>query len=290
MSDRWTVLNLLNVTKAFFEKKGIVDSARLDAELLLAKALDCRRIDLYVRFDQVVAEPQLTPFRDMVRLRGERKPVKQILGSCEFMSHEFEISHEVLTPRPETELLVEMAVAALDDEPRVAVDLGTGSGNVAISIALAKPHVIVHATDISGEALAVASRNVERHGLSDRVRLYEGDWFGPVEGLVSVDLVVSNPPYVAEDEYRGLEPEITRYEPRQALVADQDGAGHGLRIVADSVQRLRPGGRLLLELSPQTIGRVAEAAEQSDAFDEITVRKDLGGAERVLQARRKTGT
>jgi release factor glutamine methyltransferase len=289
MSDRWTVLDLLNVTKTFFEKKGITDSARLDAELLLAEVLDCRRIDLYVRFERAVPEPQLTQFRELVRQRGERRPVKQILGRCGFMSHEFDISPDVLTPRPETEMLVEIAVAELDDEPRRVIDVGTGSGNIAISIALAKPNATVYATDISSAALAVAARNVAKLEAGERVKLFEGDLLEPLSDLSAVDLIVSNPPYVAESELAQLEPEVVEHEPHVALFSDGDGAGHALRILPGAARHLRPGGLLLLELSPHTMRRVADATEASDAFDDVKIKHDLGGFERVLQARKTTG-
>ena len=289
MPDVWKVVDLLDVTRVFFEKKGIVGTARLDAELLLARVLGCRRIDLYLRFDQAVAEPQLSGFRELVRQRGERRPVKQLLGRCEFMSHDFEVTPDVLIPRPETEAVVGQALARIGEGEAAVVDLGTGSGNIAVSIALARPRVTVYATEISEPALAVARRNAERLGVAGRVVLLPGDLFAPLSGRGlegRVDCVVSNPPYVAESELRGLMDEVVRFEPRVALVSDEDGLGHTLRILRDAGAYLRPGGALVLEMSPRLAERT-RAAATSEAYDEITTVRDLAKLERVLIARRK---
>lgn len=290
MPDARTVVDLLNVTTSFFESKGIANTARLDAELLLAKVLGCERIDLYVRFDRPVAEPQLSQFRELVRERGRRRPVKQILGRCEFMSHEFEVTPDVLIPRPETETLVAQALVALDDSPRTVVDLGTGSGNVAISIALARPNATVYATDVSEAALEVARRNADRLDVADRVTMLEGDLFGPLAGRGlegKVDCVVSNPPYVAESEMPGLMPEVAEYEPLGALVSEQDGMGHTLRIIAEAPAMLRGGGLLALETSPHTARGARAAAEASGAYEDVRTVLDLGKAERVVTARKR---
>lgn len=290
MSNGWKVVDLINTTKSFFEKKGIVGSARLDAELLLARVLDCERIDLYVRFDQAVGERQLSEFRELVRQRGDRRPVKQILGRCEFMSHEFEVTADVLIPRPETETVVQQALAGLGEGPHLLADIGTGSGAIAISIALARPGATVYATDICPAALEVARRNVERHGLSDRVTLLAGDLFQPLaeRGLGGkLDCVVSNPPYVAESELANLMPEVARHEPRVALVSEQDGMGHILRILADAPTYLRAGGLLVVEMSEHTAPRAKAAAEANGAFENVRTAHDLSKVERVLIATKR---
>jgi len=291
MASPWKVVDLIGVTKTFFEKKGIVSSARLDAELLLAKVLGCRRIDLYLRFDQVVAEPQLSEFRALVKERGERRrPVKQILGHCEFMSHDFEVTPDVLIPRPETEMLVEQVLLGLGQGPQTVVDIGTGSGNIAISIALARPDAAVWATEISGPALAVARRNAERHGVAARVTLLHGDLFAPLPGHGlegQVDCAVSNPPYVAESEMPALMPDVAEHEPRVALVSGEDGLGHTLRILAEAPRYLRAGGLLALETSPFTAERARAAAEANGAYEGVRVVRDLQRIERILTGRKK---
>lgn len=289
MKEQWKVVDLIEATRAFFEKKDIA-SARLDAELLLAHALGCQRIDLYVRFDQVVDAPKLSEFRELVRARGERKPVKQILGRCEFMSREFAISSDVLTPRPETELLVEQVIAALPDAPAIIADIGTGSGAIAISIALERAQAIVYAIDISEPALEVARRNVEAHGVAERVMLLCGDLFAPIEERSltgKLDCVVSNPPYVAESEFAELMPEVSRYEPRIALVSGDEGLAHIAQIIELSPRFLKPGGLLAIEFSPHTSGRAKKLAEAGGTFYDVRILKDLAKQDRVLLAVRR---
>jgi release factor glutamine methyltransferase len=289
MSKAWTVVELLKTTTAFFEKKGI-DSARLDAELLLAKVLGCRRIELYLRFDEVVAEPQLSAFRELVRGRGARRPVKQLLGGCEFMSREFEVNAHVLVPRPETEQVVEAALDRIGPGLQCVADIGTGCGNIAVVIALERPEAEIYATDVSDSALAVARRNVERHGLSERVTLRSGDLFEPLagEGLEGrLDCIVSNPPYVAESEAADLAPEVAEHEPHVALFSPEEGLAHVRRLLAGAPAFLRGGGGMVLEIGPAVADRARAAAEANDAYEAVETRPDLAGKARILIARRK---
>jgi len=286
----WKVVDLIDRAKTFFQNKGIADTARLDAELLLARVLGCGRIDLYVRFDRIVAEPQLSEFRELVRQRGARRPVKQILGRCEFMSHELEITPDVLVPRPETETLVACVLAGLADGPQAVADIGTGSGAIAVAIALARPEATVYATDISRDALEVARRNMEKHGLTDRVTTATGDLFEPLARLGlegTLDVVVANPPYVAESEFADLMPEVAEHEPRVALVSGPDGMEHTRRLLAEAPAYLRPGGLLAVETSPTTAPRARAQAEAHDAYEGVRTAPDLNKTERVLLARKR---
>lgn len=288
MSSRWKVVDLVNTTKLFFEKRGIKGSSRLDAELLLAKVLGCKRIDLYLRFDHVVPEPKLSEFRELVRERGKRRPVKQILGRCEFLSHEFEVTPDVLVPRPETEVVVEAALRLMGKPPQVVADIGTGCGNIAISIALARPDSIVYATDISPAALEVARRNAAAYDITNRVVLLEGDWLEPLaeRGLEhGLDCIVSNPPYIAESGREKLMPEVARYEPPIALFSGNDGMEHTIRLIKDAPRFLRPGAMLVVETSPLIATRVVAAAEASGAYENVRTERDLAQKERVLTAR-----
>jgi release factor glutamine methyltransferase len=288
MPEHRTVLELLTLTKGFFEKKGIEGTARLDAELLLADVLGCRRIDLYVRYDEPVADEPLDTFREHVRRRGERRPVKQILGRCEFRSREFAITPDVLIPRPETEHVVEAALRRLPDGPCSVADLGTGSGCIAVSIAAERPSATVHATDASAAALAVARQNAERHDVADRVPLSEGDLFAALASVDGpLDAVVSNPPYVAESELAGLMPEVAKFEPREALVSGEDGLAHIRRLVDEAPAFLKPGGWLIVEVSPHTAGRAEQLAAESGAYDNVELLRDLNKHERVLVARKR---
>ncbi len=289
MARGWTVLDLINATRAFFEKKGINDTARLDAELLLAHVMGCQRIELYVRFDEEVAEPALSEFRELVRQRGERRPTAQILGHREFFSRRFEINNDVLVPRPETETLVEHVLDELPDGPLVTADIGTGSGVIAVTLALERSESTVYATDISEPALAVARRNVEEHRVADRVALRQGDLLEPLadEGLQGrLDAVVSNPPYVAEEERGDLPPEVIKYEPEIALFSGPDGINHTLHLMAKAPAFLKPGGLLALELSEFTADQIREEAERIDDLEQVHIHEDLRGTDRVLLARR----
>ncbi len=289
MARDWTVLDLINATRVFFEKKGINDTARLDAELLLAHVMGCQRIDLYVRFDEEVTEPELSRFRELVRQRGERRPTAQVLGHREFFSRRFEINGDVLVPRPETETLVEHVLGELEDGPLLTADIGTGSGVIAVTLALERPESTVYATDISEPALAVARRNIEGHRVADRVALRLGDLLEPLadEGLEGqLDAVVSNPPYVAEKERGDLPPEVLEYEPEIALFSGPDGVDHTLRLLANAPAFLKPGGLLALELSEFTADQMREQAETIDDLNHVRIHEDLRGTDRVLLARK----
>ncbi len=289
MSEAWKVLDLINAAKSFFEKKGIADTARLDAELLLAEVLGCGRIDLYVRHDELVDDALRAEFRDLVRRRGEREPVKQMLGRCEFMSHEFILTPDVLVPRPETETLVGCVLDALGEGPQFVCDIGTGSGNVAVSIALARAKATVWATDVSDAALAVARRNAEKHNVAGRVTFCAGDLFEALAGCDiadGADCIVSNPPYVSESEFADLMPEVREYEPRLALLSGDDGLEHTSRILAGAPGLLHAGGLLAIEIGPHIADRAAAAAQAHDAYEEVRIVRDLSKRQRVLLARK----
>jgi len=201
-SKTWTVLDLIQWTTSYFEDKGI-DSPRLDAELLLAKVLGVDRMGLYINFDRPLAPAELDQYRELVKTRARRVPVKYMLGECEFMSLTFEVGPGVLIPRPETEHLVERAIDLLRAEPtgdQLALDIGTGSGCIAIALAKEVAALQVVASDISPAALAIAKRNAIRHGVADRVTLVISDLLDAHRTGPRADLIVSNPPYVAEPD------------------------------------------------------------------------------------------
>ncbi len=284
----WTVLELLRWTTDWFGERGL-EGARLDAECLLAHALGCERLRLYLEFDKPVSAEERARFRELVRRRGEeRVPVAQLTGRKEFWSLDLAVTPDVLVPRPETECLVEAVLEALPEpeaEYRV-LELGTGSGAIALALASERPKALVTATDVSAAALAVARGNGERLGLGDRVRWLEGDLFEPVAGE-RFDAVVSNPPYVAEADAAGLAPELA-HEPRGALFAGADGLAVLTRIASEAAVHLQPQGVLALELAPEQApalgARVAAAG-----LVEAGVRRDLAGRARVLVARRAAG-
>jgi len=281
----WTVLELLRWTSAYFESCAI-ESSRLDAECLLAEALGATRLELYVNFDKPVAAEERARFRELVRRRGsQRVPVSQILGRKEFWSLRLKITGEVLTPRPETETLVQAALDRIPDpegDHRV-LDVGTGSGAVALAIARERPRARVTATDISAAALQVARENAEELHLDEGLRFLEGDLLDVVEGE-RFDLVVSNPPYLALSEAATLPPELA-HEPELALFGGDDGYS-ALRPLVKGVSRvLVPGGSFAVEVAPQQAEIVASLCAEG-GLGQVEILRDLARRPRVVAARK----
>ncbi|ELP32490.1 peptide chain release factor N(5)-glutamine methyltransferase [Rhodopirellula baltica] len=282
----WTVMRLLEWTTDFFRKKGS-ESPRLDAEILLAHARGCQRIELYTSFDKVPAEEQRVAFRELVRRRGEGAPVAQLVGYREFYSISIRVDENVLVPRPETEHLVIEAIdqikGRMSDRPNPTVlDIGTGSGAIAVAIAKSLPKTQVTAVDISLTALDIAKWNVENLKLSDRVTLLQSDLFDGLEPDQTFDVICSNPPYISQSEYDELPTTVREFEPRGALLSGPDGTEIIARLLTDSVQRLNDGGQLIIELSPMIAGACKTLAELNSGYEEIHLIKDLAGHERIL--------
>jgi release factor glutamine methyltransferase len=278
----WTVLDLLRWTTSHFADRGI-ETARLDAECLLAHALGVDRLRLYLDFEKPVTATERAAFRELVRLRGgQRVPVAQLLGHREFWSLSLAVSRDVLVPRPETETLVEAALDLLPADREVRVlDLGTGSGAIALAIAVERPQARVTATDISPAALELARRNADELHMAQRIQCLQGSLFEPVAGH-RFDLVVSNPPYVAESQRAALPPELP-HEPPEALFAGPDGTDVLRPLVAGVGEVLAPGGALAVELSPEQAPRVADWCREQGLLD-VTERRDLAGRVRVVTA------
>lgn len=283
-TETWTVLDLLRWTTAHFGKQGI-ETARLDAECLLAHALDSPRLRLYLEFDKPVEESERARFRELVKRRGaERVPVAHLTGRKEFWSLSLRVTPDVLTPRPDTETLVEAALGRLPEREAEAqlLDVGTGSGAIALALLSERPKLRAVATDVSAAALCVARENAESLGLADRWELREGPLFAPVAGE-RFDLVVSNPPYLAAAEAKGLPPELA-FEPKQALFAGPEGTELLQALVAGAAPQLAPGGCLLLELAPAQAPAVA-GWMRAAGFEDVRVHDDLGRRPRVVSGR-----
>ena len=281
---RWTVLELLRWTTDHFRAKGI-DTARLDAEVLLGFALGVDRLRLYLDFEKPIEAVERARFRELVKRRAdERVPVAHLTGVREFWSLPLTITPDVLVPRPETETLVEAVLSELPDVEAelTAFDLGTGSGAVALALAKERPKLRVVAGDVSPAALAIAERNASANGLADRVRFVAGDGFAGVLGQ-RFDVVVSNPPYLAESEAASLAPEL-RHEPRGALYAGPDGGALLRRIIDEAPLVLAPGGLLALELSPGQADEMTQCLVRS-GYDGAKLHRDLAGRPRVVSAR-----
>jgi release factor glutamine methyltransferase len=260
---------------------------RLDAELLLSHALGCDRVRLYMDMQRPLLSAELEAVRALVVRRRRREPVAYILGRREFYRHELEITKDVLVPRPETELLVDRALEILPAAATRALDLCTGSGAVAIALALERENLEVDATDLSEAALALAARNVERHGLTLRVHLHLGDLFAALAPGARYPLVVANPPYVGEREWPSLAPEVTQHEPRMALLAGPDGLAVLRRLCAAAPDFLEPSGALLLEVGRGQAEAVCELLAAHASLEGVRSHKDLAGIERIVEARRK---
>ncbi|MFH5806748.1 peptide chain release factor N(5)-glutamine methyltransferase [Alienimonas sp. DA493] len=278
----WTVKAILESSAGFLKKKGS-DSPRLEAEILLAKVLGCERIQLYVKFAQPLTDDERAAMRDLVKRRANAEPVAYLVGYREFFSKRFAVNRHVLIPRPATETLVMEALDAAKplDAPRV-LDLCTGSGCVAVSVAAGHRGAEVLATDLSDDALAVAKENVQTHGLEDRVTLAGGDLFAAVpSGHEPFDLILSNPPYVRDDEWDGLDADVREHEPKLALLSGADGLDHVRRIVAEAPAHLAEGGSLMLEVSADQTGAVAGLMKDA-GFGGVRVVKDSDGLPRVV--------
>lgn len=284
MSDEWTVRRILDWTTAHLKKHGS-DAPRLETEILLAHARGCRRIELYTRFDEVLSENERATMRDLVRRRAQSEPVAYLVGHREFFGLDFRVTPAVLIPRPDTETLVVelLDVAKPLAAPRI-LDLGTGSGCIAIAAAVNLPNAQITATDASDAALAVARENAERHKVLDRVRFLSGDLFGALESNERFDIVASNPPYIAEHEKETLQNDVRKYEPHEALFSGPTGLEVLFRIVDQAHDHLNVGGSLMLEIAPEQAPAVVGRMEASGKYREIRVVKDLPGLARVVRA------
>jgi len=281
MNDTWTPLKLLAWTQGYFARAG-VDAPRLTAELLLAHALGCDRVRLYLDFDKPLAEPELARFRALVKRRAEGEPTAYLTGVKEFYGRAFRTDARALIPRPETELVVEAALAALP-ERGTALDLCTGSGCIGVSLALERPGARVLVADLSADALALARENAERLGAE--VELHQGDLFAPIPADLRFDVVTANPPYVPAAEVPGLARELHR-EPALALDGGEAGLAVTRRLVAGAPARLRPGGTLVVEMHESHV-EALPALCLAAGFAWAEARRDLGGLPRYVVARAK---
>lgn len=288
--QEWTIKGLLEWITGYFNEKK-VDSPRLSAELILSYVLKKSRIELYTGYDFVVAGAGLEQLHQLVKRAGLHEPVAYLVGKCEFYSMEIFVDSNCLIPRPETELLVERAIDFLrsrSGEQHVC-DLCTGSGCIAVAIAKNFPSAKILATDISGEALTVAAKNVERHGLGGAVELLCGDLFEPIIPQMDdakFDLIVSNPPYISEAEFEKLDKNVRDYEPKMALLAGEDGLDVYRRIAQQVGDFLKPDGAVLLEIGYQQADALGGLLAGTGIFTSIKVEKDFAGNDRLVSARK----
>jgi release factor glutamine methyltransferase len=279
------ILEVIQRSTDFLTKKGVA-SPRLQVELLLAHLLRMPRLQLYLSFERVLTKAELDALRARVQRRGQREPLQYIVGSTSFCGLEIALNSHVLIPRPETELLAERAWTFLQKaagEPS-ALEIGTGSGCLAIAVAHHLPKAKICATDISGPALELARRNAETHQVAGRVEFREGDLFRAVPADARFDLILSNPPYIPTARIETLEAEVRDHEPRNALDGGADGQDFYQRIAAEAGAWLRPDGCIMLELDDEGAAATREIF-QHEKWNVESMEKDYRGQERILIAR-----
>ncbi|MEZ6131864.1 MAG: peptide chain release factor N(5)-glutamine methyltransferase [Planctomycetaceae bacterium] len=283
--DVWTVQRILLWTTDFLKQKGI-ESARLEAELLLAHARNCPRILLYTEFETPLTTDERSRMRELVKRRAAREPLAYITGHKEFYGRDFVVGPGVLVPRPETETLIDVCLDQIPkDQPTTVCEVGFGSGCIAITLAKQRPKLSLIATDISPAAMNVAAQNVETHKVADRVQLRAGAGFEPmVQAGVVCDGIVSNPPYIREDELAGLSPEVAKHEPVEALVSGPDGLTLTRQLISKARGLLKPGGWMILELDPAQCETVRQLFMEA-GFETTRIHKDLSGHDRIVEAR-----
>ncbi|MEX2172633.1 MAG: peptide chain release factor N(5)-glutamine methyltransferase [Pirellulales bacterium] len=290
-SDPWTIGRLLQWTTQYLGDHGS-ESPRLEAEVLLAHARGCKRIELYTTFEEPASDELRQSFRGLVKRRAEGMPVAYLVGKREFFSLEFEVTPGVLIPRPETEHVVVALFDAVKqsgrsgDGVRIA-DIGTGSGILAVTAAKRLTSAKITAVDISPAALEVARRNAVRHGVADRIEFIQSDLFDGVPPDAVFDFLVSNPPYIATSEWEQLPPDVKNYEPRTALEAGPDGLAIIRRLIPSAACRLSDPGELFIEISPMIASPVELLIRSTPELELQPTTPDLASHLRVIHARRR---
>ena len=277
-----SVLEIIQKSSEFLSARG-VESARLNAELLIGHALELKRMQLYLQFERVLTEPELEKIRPLVKRRSQREPLQYIIGTVEFGGLKLKVDRRALIPRPETELLIEKIIGLCVQPPRSVLDLGTGTGAIALALAKAFSEAQITAVDVSPEALALAAENVLASGFGPRVRLINSAWFKGLQPEDRFELIVSNPPYLTDAETDAAAPEVRGHEPRSALVGGLDGLVDLREILSEASPFLAPGGLLALETG------IAQHAElmvlaAAHGFERIESGRDLTGRDRFIFA------
>jgi release factor glutamine methyltransferase len=287
----WTILNLIRWTDEFFRGEGLT-TPRLDAEVLLAETLGMDRVGLYTHFDQPLQKEELARFKKLIRRRVQHEPVAYIIGQREFWSLAFKVTPDVLIPRPETEILVAEALKVLacpEQKERNfrILEIGTGSGAISVALAKELPAASLVATDLSEKALSIAQENAFRHGVHQRIHFLQGDLFRPLGDGFTFELIITNPPYIAHDDFPSLPPEVRDFEPRVALDGGKDGLTFFRRVLSRVGEFLSPEGWFLAEIGAgqeQKIRQMAQGNPELACGDFVP---DLSGIKRVFKAQKK---
>ena len=292
--DRNTIRNIL---KSAIEKlkKSEIEFPEINADTLLAYILSCDRANLYTNPDDLINDSDICKYNELIHKRASHVPLQYITKRVEFMSLDFVVDEGVLIPRPETEILVEAVIKKTDnklyhDRIITIIDIGTGSGNIAVSLAKNISNVKIYASDISREALTVANENVLRHDVTDQIHLLHGNVFEAFSSKVKkgqVDFIVSNPPYVSKSESKNLEPELIDHEPLLALIGGVDGLFFYKQIIKDAANWIKPGGYLIIEIGETQANSIIKLMQNELHYDEIEIINDLQGKERIISAKIK---
>jgi release factor glutamine methyltransferase len=283
-----TVLEAIQKSADFLGKKN-VESPRLQTELLLAHLLKMPRMKLYLNFERVLTNSETDALRELVKRRGQHEPLQHIVGSTSFCGFEIAVNRHALVPRPETELLAESGwqfLSTLNSQPSTALDLGTGSGCIAIALAAKCPNAKIVATDISADALALAKENAAKNNVSEWIDFLQGDGFAALSGNSKFDLMVSNPPYIPSSEIETLQPEVRDFDPRGALDGGADGLDFYRKIAAEAKPFLKPDGKIMLEFGDGHAGAIKRIFENEKWIVEA-VKEDYSQRARILIAKPK---
>jgi release factor glutamine methyltransferase len=278
-----SISDAVNAAHSMLQNAGITDVPRLEAEALLADVLGMDRAKLLASSSGPIHN--LTEYFSLIRRRIGGEPFAYITGNKEFMGLDFSVDGRVLIPRPETEILVELVIEKIGrDAGAMIIDIGTGSGCVAISLAVFLPHAFIHATDISSNALFLARENAARHNASERIMFSEGSVYSALPDSLKgrVDIIVSNPPYISDDEYAALERGIIDFEPQQALKGGADGLDVFRKIVAGAPDYLNDGGMLAVEIGETQAADAAAIMEDCGDFSRVEAISDLSGRPRIV--------
>ncbi len=283
------VLEVLRLSEDYFSRKGVA-CPRVDAEILLAHVLGCKRFELYMRHDQPLKEEELSVYREHIRRRGSGVPVQHLTGEQDFYALKMQVSDKVLIPRPETEILVETAFKKVapegDSNRRRVLEIGSGTGAISIALAVGWQQAELWSVDLSLDALDVARGNARYHEVLGRLHLLHGDLFEPVMDQPPFDLIISNPPYIVSSEIEELDVEVRTHEPHLALDGGSDGLDIIRRIVATAPSKLLEKGWLLLEIGANQGVAVLKLLEESGEFETTDIQKDLAGRDRIVCAQK----
>jgi len=289
LSAPWTIKKVVRWTTGWFEDRDVTETPRLDADLLASHVLGISRVELYTQMDEELSDDELTTFKQLIKRRAAGEPVAYLIGYREFRNLALRTDDRALIPRPDTETVIDVvlelipAADALDDPLRMA-DVGTGTGAISLALFDERPDLRIAATDTSEEALSLARENIDGHDAGNRIALFHGDLLEPIpDRWFPLDLVVSNPPYVAESERDELPTSVREYEPVEALMAGEDGLDVIRRLIPSATDALADGGWLVFEMGHQQGEAVEELLDEA-GLEEIEIHQDLGDRDRVASA------